>query len=135
MQRLAVALVAAALAACVAVAPGPAPSPANGPAKSRGHGPPPHAPAHGYRAKTPQGVEIVFDTALGVYVVVELPAHYWLDDRYYRRDAKSGWTVGVSLDGPWTACADADLPPGLRAGARRGKDKGKNGNGKGNGGR
>ena len=30
--------------------------PATGPSKSQGHGPPDHAPAHGYRAKSHEGV-------------------------------------------------------------------------------
>lgn len=111
MRVLGAVLAAAVLTACVAVAPAPSP----GPGKSQGHGPPPHAPAHGYRAKTPQGVDLVFDTQIGVYVVVALPGQYWLDGRYYRENGK-GWVVAVGVDGPWTACAVADLPPGLRSG-------------------
>jgi len=121
IKRFAIAIVTAALAACIVAAPGPAPRP--GPAKSQGHGPPPHAPAHGYRAKTPQGVEIAFDTQIGVYVVVELPGNYWLDDRYYRKGA-SGWVVSGSFDGPWAVCPPGDLPAGLRSGASKpGKSK------------
>lgn len=114
-----------ALAACVHVAPEARPAP------SRGHGPPPHAPAHGYRAKTPQGVDVVFDTGIGAYVVVDLPGVYWLDERYYR-SGPEGWQVAVRSNGPWTVCADADLPPGLRKGKKgkgNGKAKGKNKNG------
>ncbi len=123
MRKLAVVLFAAVLAACVAVAPGRAPAPGPGAAKAKGHGPPPHAPAHGYRAKTPQGVDVVFDTQVGVYVVVELPGNYWLDDRYYRKGA-SGWVVSARVDGPWTVCPSGDLPKGLQSGAAKpGKSK------------
>jgi hypothetical protein len=132
MRKLAIVLSAAALAACVAVGSDPAPAPARaqGPAKSQGHGPPPHAPAHGYRAKTAQGVNVVFDTQIGVYVVVDLPGSYWLDERYYRKGT-SGWTVSASFDGPWLACPTADLPKGLQGGApgkpgKSGKAMGKN---------
>jgi hypothetical protein len=126
MRSLALVLSIVALSACVAVGSDRAPASSPGPAASKRHGPPPHAPAHGYRAKTPQGVNIVFDTQLGVYVVVDLPDRYWLDDRFFRK-ASSGWTVSTSLDGPWKACATVDLPKGLQGGP------GKSGKAKGNG--
>ena len=126
MRKLAIVLLAAALSACFVVAPDRAPAP--GHKHSRGHGPPPHAPAHGYRAKTPQGVNIVFDTQLGVYVVVDLPDRYWIDDRFFRKGS-SGWTVSASLDGPWKACATADLPKGLQGGKPGKSGKAKKGNG------
>ena len=125
MRKLTIALAAALLAACVAVAPAPGP----GPAKSQGHGPPPHAPAHGYRAKTPQGVSVLFDTQIGVYVVVDVPGNYWLDDRYYRKQ-DANWVVSASVEGPWAPCPLGDLPKGLQAGAKpgkSGKSKAKNG--------
>ncbi len=128
MRRLGLVLSAAALAACVAVAPDRTPAPEPGHAKSRGHGPPPHAPAHGYRAKTPQGVNVVFDTQLGVYVVVDLPGSYWLDDRFFRRSS-SGWTISASLDGPWQPCPSGDVPEGLQSGPGK-SGKTKKGNGK-----
>lgn len=82
--------------------------------RSRGHGPPPHAPAHGYRRKTRHGVEIVYDSGLGVYVVVELPGHYYHDDKYYRKHG-GRWEISIDIDGPWTVIAEAKLPVGLRA--------------------
>lgn len=121
MRRFGTVVVAIAFSACVAVAPAPAP----GPAKSHGHGPPSHAPAHGYRAKTPQGVEVSFDSGLGVYVVLAVPGQYWLDDRYYRR-ADAGWQISVGAQGPWQVCVTADLPIGLqREGSSNGKSKSK----------
>ncbi len=131
MPKLAIVLVAASLAACVAVGSDPTPTPARaqGPAKSQGHGPPPHAPAHGYRAKTPQGVDVVFDTQIGAYVVVSLPGNYWLDDRYYRK-GDSGWVVSANVEGPWASCPFDSLPKGLQAGAskKNGKSKKAKGN-------
>lgn len=83
-------------------------------AKSRGHGPPPHAPAHGYRRKQlRQGVDLVFDAGLGVYVVVGLEDTFFLDDSFYRRRDER-WEFASALDGPWRAVGIADLPPGLR---------------------
>lgn len=128
MRKLAIVLSAVALASCVAVEPARTPAPAPGPAMSRGHGPPPHAPAHGYRAKTAQDVDVVFDTKLGVYVVVDVPGSYWVDDRYYRKGT-SGWAVSASLQGPWAVCPLGDLPKGLQNGASKKNGKSKKGNG------
>lgn len=85
-------------------------------------GPPPHAPAHGYRHKHHGGVELVFDAGLGVYVVVGHAGHYHDGDRYYRwKDG--GWSVSVRLDGGWSRVAAHDVPPGLRAKHAKGKPK------------
>jgi hypothetical protein len=94
----------------------------------RGHGPPPHAPAHGYRRKHHDAhhggdLELVFDSGLGVYVVIGFPSHYWLDGTYYR-DRSGSFELAASIDGPWSA--SGTLPPGLA------KAKGKSPNGKGN---
>ncbi|MFQ5585276.1 MAG: hypothetical protein ACE5GF_00390, partial [Thermodesulfobacteriota bacterium] len=45
--------------------------------KSKKHGPPPHAPAHGYRHKHRHGVELMFDGGLGVYIAVGLSGIYF----------------------------------------------------------
>ena len=84
------------------------------------HGPPPHAPAHGYRHKQ-QGVELVYDSGRGVYVVVDFPLHFYFEGRYYRFH-EPHWEVGVQVDGPWKLVSDDALPRGLRA---KGKGKSK----------
>jgi hypothetical protein len=61
----------------------------------------------------PAGVEVVFDADCGVYVVVGMDGHFWLDGYYYRF-YNGGWQVSVSLDGGWKAAGDETLPPGLR---------------------
>jgi hypothetical protein len=81
---------------------------------SRGHGPPPHAPAHGYRAKTAQGVEVVFDRELGVFVVVGVRGTYFWGDFYYRQETGGRWERSGRLDGAWVGIVEAALPPGLR---------------------
>ena len=75
------------------------------------HGPPPHAPAHGHRHKH-HGVDLLFDTGLGVYVVVGHAHHYFHDGRYYRLH-ESGWRVSAKLDGHWVEIKIKDLPRGL----------------------
>ena len=81
---------------------------------SRGHGPPPHAPAHGYRAKTRQGVEVVFDRELGVFIVVGLRGTYFWADFYYRQESGGRWERCDRLDGAWVGIVETSLPPGLR---------------------
>ena len=88
------------------------------------HGPPPHAPAHGYRHKH-QGVELVYYSGRGVQVVVHFPHHYYFKGLYYRL-RETDWQVGVRMDGPWEFVSDEALPPGLRAKEKsKGKAKGK----------
>ena len=97
----------------------------SGPAKSQGHGPPPHAPAHGYRAKTHDGVELVFRSDLGVYVVVGASGYYFHDSAFYHQDS-TGWVVAKHRDGPWKTISKSKLPPGLRSESKaKGKKKGK----------
>lgn len=96
----------------------------------RVQGPPPHAPAHGYRHKHQEhGVELVYDSGLGVYVVVELPNHFYFEGRYYRH-GESQWEIGVHVDGPWEVVVEDSLPKGLR-GKKKGKGKAKGRPGKG----
>ena len=49
-------------------------------------GPPSHAPAHGYRHKhAHHGVELVFDSAFGVYGVVGMSDHFFHAGHFYRQ--------------------------------------------------
>lgn len=88
-------------------------------------GPPPWAPAHGHRHRH-QGVDLVFDTGLGVYGVVGLPGVYFHRNQYLRLQAGT-WQRAVRADGPWLVVSTRKVPPGLhkhfahRHGKRRGK--------------
>ncbi len=87
---------------------------ANGPVAVRKSGPPSHAPAHGYRHKHQTGVEIVFDSHLGVYIVAGTTDIYFHDGWFLR--IRSGiWEVSASLDGQWKARSSDWVPPGLRS--------------------
>jgi len=78
-----------------------------------GYGPPPHAPAHGYRHKY-NDHDLVYDSHLGVYIVVGLHDHYFTDDVYYRW-TDHGWYTSRYIDKDWYAYREEDkLPPGLR---------------------
>jgi hypothetical protein len=76
------------------------------------HGPPPHAPAHGYRHKQGNTV-LVFDSALGVYLVDGRSNYYFHDKRYYRATS-SGWEITTHIEGPWKPISTKKLPKGLR---------------------
>jgi hypothetical protein len=96
----------------------------------RGHGPPPHAPAHGYRHKY-DGHDLRFDSRLGVYLVLDLADVFWWDGRYHRRH-RDRWQHSRRLDGGWRDSRWDEIPPGLRGGGP-GKGKGKGDKGKGRG--
>ena len=99
-------------------------------------GPPAHAPAHGYRRKHVHGVELVFDSGLGLYVVVGRTDHYYHDGYFFR--FRSGiWERCPEPDGHWKVTSHNSLPIGLQAKAKvnnnnnSGKENGK-GKGRGN---
>ena len=97
---------------------------------SRGHGPPPHAPAHGYRRKH-YGADIIYDSAWGVYVVVGLPSHYYHEGHYYRHQ-KTHWEAAAHINGPWKAVSYEGLPQGVRGKhAYKGKPKERGSRGRG----
>ena len=91
----------------------------NAPAAKKGHGPPAHAPAHGYRNKRVSGAELIFDSGSGVYVVVGYPNHYYHEDHFYRHSGTM-WEMSLTLDGGWSTVSGKSLPPGLEA---KGKSK------------
>lgn len=101
-----------------------------------GHGPPPWAPAHGYRHKQYRAyqshegsVELVFDGELGVYAVVGFPNYYWWNGSYLRISGDQ-WMTAVYLDAAWAPCPVDRVPSRLRTakednGRGHGKNKGK----------
>ena len=98
------------------------------PVGKRGNGPPPHAPAYGHRNKHVDGVELVYDSGRGVYIVVGLSDHYYHDGYFYR--LRGGlWEMSLKPDGNWKAASQKSLPMGLQVKAKAND----NGNGKGKG--
>ena len=86
--------------------------------EKRETGPPAHAPAHGHRRKhAEQAVELVFDSGLGVHVVVGHPDHYHHGSRYYKR-VRGHWYVSTRFHGGWTVVKVDRLPKALRKAAR-----------------
>ncbi len=87
----------------------------------KGNGPPPHAPAHGYRHKHQHGVELVYNSKLGVYVVIGFPNHYFYEGHYFRLGGED-WEISMNIEGPWRVAGKEVLPSGLKF---KGKGKGK----------
>ena len=88
-------------------------------------GPPPHAPAHGYRHKrmTRMGeVQLVFDSGIGVYVVVGHAGHYFYRGNFYR-SLNSVWHVSAHIDTGWAVVGSQALPRGLAKNQGKGKAK------------
>jgi hypothetical protein len=81
------------------------------PAHDRGYGPPPHAPAHGYRYVY-HDHELVYDSGLGVYVVIGHPDYYFLRNSYYRY-GDGIWYYSREFDNGWKRYSQNRLPPGL----------------------
>ncbi|MDX1483436.1 MAG: hypothetical protein R3229_03045 [Alphaproteobacteria bacterium] len=90
--------------------------------RRRGWGPPPHAPAHGYRHHYRRGVDLVFDSGLGVYLVADARRTYYFDGRFYRF-RRGGWFASRAHDGPWRPDDGRRLPRPLRRHARRWRDR------------
>jgi len=87
---------------------------ASGPVVVHQPGPPSHAPAHGYRHKHQTGVEIRFDSHLGVYIV-EGKTDIYFHDGWFIRIRSGVWQVSVTLNGQWKDRSADWVPPGLRS--------------------
>ena len=118
----------------------------------RDHGPPDHAPAHGHRRKYghhrhhaghhyASSAQLEFDSGLGVYVVVDVPNHYYWDG-WYLKIEDGHWYASTQLSGSaWKPREMVKLPPGLakkhpghsQSGKKHGKSNGHPGKGKGQG--
>ena len=87
------------------------------------HGPPPWAPAHGYRHKHRSGVDLVYDAGLGVYIVVGWPNHYFYDGHFYRH-RQGHWEESREFNDHWHRPPSGRVPPGLKGRGRGGRGHG-----------
>ena len=81
--------------------------------KYKKKGPPPHAPAHGYRHKHHDGHDLEFDTGLGAYIVLNIPDTYYANDLYMKMSTDGKWMVSTTLGGGWRVAAGTEIPPKL----------------------
>lgn len=81
--------------------------------KGKPSGPPPHAPAHGYRHRHSDGVDLVYQSKLGVYLVAGSSDLYFHNDHFYRFH-KNAWQTSAHVEGPWKPVKEKKLPTGLQ---------------------
>jgi hypothetical protein len=86
-------------------------------------GPPPHAPAHGYRHKHHDGHQLVYDSKIGAYVVVNLPDTYFANDLYLRMSTDGRWMASATLGRGWRVALASEIPPKMRHSKHKGKHK------------
>lgn len=98
--------------------------------KSKNHGPPPHAPAHGYRHRNADGVTLEFDSGLGVYVALGLPDIFF-SDGHYLRNHDGLWQLALNVKGPWENAGKGDVPDKLKRNSGKGRENAGNGHGHG----
>jgi hypothetical protein len=78
------------------------------------------------------GVELVFDSGRGVYVVVGLSDHYY-HDGYFFRFHSGIWEMCPKPDGHWKVISNKSLPMGLQVKAKANSNGNNKSKGKGNG--
>ena len=105
--------------------------PGSGHSKKTYHkpGPPPHAPAHGYRHKHQNGHELEYDSKAGAYIVLNVPETYFGNNLYIRLSTYGDWMVSTRLEGGWRVAVGNEVPYSLRE--YKGKKKWKSKKGKG----
>lgn len=85
-------------------------------------GPPPHAPAHGYRAKHHHH-DMVYDSRLGAYVVLGYDDYYYNDGWYFRYH-DGFWQINADLrDRDWRDADHYRVPEGLRHSKHRYRER------------
>ena len=75
------------------------------------YGPPPYAPAPGYRTSYPAH-NMRYDGQLGVYVLLDLPDHYYFNNVYYKY-SRNNWFYRYQDRDKWRSFDGRKLPPGL----------------------
>jgi hypothetical protein len=78
-------------------------------------GPPPHAPAHGYRHKNHDGHELEYNSKIGVYAVVNWRETYFGNNLYIRMSSDGRWLVSTTLGSGWRPAAHGEVPYSLRS--------------------
>ncbi len=98
-------------------------------------GPPPHAPAHGYRHKY-HNHDLIYDSGLRAYIVVGFPDYYF-DNGFYFRYREGDWEMSGRIDDDhgWKHADDRYVPSKLKSSKHkkskyRDKDRSHDNNGK-----
>jgi hypothetical protein len=94
------------------------------------HGPPPHAPAHGYRHKHYDGHELEYDSQTGAYIVLNIPGTYFGNNMYMRLSTYGEWMVSATLEGGWRVAVGNEVPDKLKTYKGKKQKKSKQGKAK-----
>jgi hypothetical protein len=86
----------------------------------RRHSPPPHAPAHGHRYRHDHGVDLVFDSGIGAYIVLGFDDLFFFNNNYMRF-YDGYWHHADRRDGSWLRAKDKHVPHKLRKARKRNK--------------
>ncbi len=73
---------------------------------------PPSAAEHG-SVVVHSGVELVFDSELGLYIVTGYPNYYYYNGYYYRAYSGTRYARCKTIHGSWATISHSNLPPGL----------------------
>lgn len=79
----------------------------------RKKGPPPHAPAHGYRHNH-QGHDLDYDAKIGAYIVINVPDTYFHNNMYIRLSTDGRWMVSANLNNGWRVETGTEIPHRLK---------------------
>jgi len=92
-------------------------------AKYQKPGPPPHAPAHGYRHKHHGQNELIYDSKIGAYIVLNIPETYFGNNLYIRMSTDGRWLVSATSEGGWRVAVGNEVPYKLKADKKKKKAK------------
>jgi len=82
--------------------------------------PPPHAPAHGHRYRHQHGVDLVFDSGVGAYIVLGFDNLFFFNNNYMRF-YDGYWHHADRHDGRWLRSRDKHVPQKLRKARKKNK--------------
>ncbi len=88
-------------------------------------GPPPHAPAHGYRHKHNKRHELEYNSQAGAYIVLNTPETYFGNNLYLRLSTAGTWMVSTALEWGWRVAVGNEVPYKLRTYKGKKKKKSK----------
>lgn len=74
-------------------------------------GPPPYAPAHGYRHHY-HNHDMIYDSGIRAYIIVGMPDYYY-DNGFYFRYSNIGWQISGSLNDGWKVTDERRVPKTL----------------------
>ncbi len=88
--------------------------------KHRRYSPPPRAPRHGHRHSHQHGVDLIFDSGIGAYIVLGFDDLFFFDN-HYMRFYDGYWHSADRHDGRWLRANDRRVPHKLRKARNRNK--------------